>query len=101
MVANCFFDAHTVPFGNPNWYPWHRSFNWPPNCFLEWGMNNRPTLSGSLDPDDWTEFRRQAHRMLDDMFGYMENIRDYPVWQVIPDEVRERFRAALPIQPTS
>ena len=65
------------------------------------GMNNRPTLLGSLDPDDWTEFRRQAHRMLDDMIGYMENIRDYPVWQVIPDEVRERFRAALPIQPTS
>jgi glutamate/tyrosine decarboxylase-like PLP-dependent enzyme len=64
-------------------------------------MNNRPKLLGSLDPDNWTEFRRQAHRMLDDMFGYMENIRDYPVWQVIPDEVRERFRAALPIQPTS
>jgi aromatic-L-amino-acid decarboxylase len=64
-------------------------------------MKNRPTLVGSLDPDDWTDFRRQAHRMLDDMLGYMENIRDYPVWQVIPDEVRERFRTSLPIQPTS
>ena len=31
--------------------------------------------------------------MLDDMLGYMETIRDYPVWQVIPDEVRARFRA--------
>jgi aromatic-L-amino-acid/L-tryptophan decarboxylase len=64
-------------------------------------MNNRPKLLESLDPDDWTEFRGQAHRMLDDMLGYIENIRNYPVWQVIPDEVREHFRAALPIQPTS
>ena len=39
--------------------------------------------------------------MLDDMLGYMEKIREYPVWQAIPDELRERFRAPLPIQPTS
>jgi aromatic-L-amino-acid/L-tryptophan decarboxylase len=54
-------------------------------------MTSRPTLAGSLDPDDWTEFGRQAHRMLDDMLGYLERIREYPVSQVIPDEVRERF----------
>jgi aromatic-L-amino-acid/L-tryptophan decarboxylase len=64
-------------------------------------MSNRPTLAGSLDPDDWTGFRRQAHRMLDDMLGYMEKIREYPVWQQIPDEVRERFREAVPFQSTS
>ena len=38
--------------------------------------------------------------MLDDMLGYMETIREFPVWQVIPDEVRARFREALPAQPT-
>jgi aromatic-L-amino-acid/L-tryptophan decarboxylase len=64
-------------------------------------MSHRPALAASLDPDDWSEFRRQAHKMLDDMLGYMEKIREYPVWQAIPDEVRERFRSALPIQPTS
>ena len=38
--------------------------------------------------------------MLDDMLGYMENLREFPVWQVIPDEVRARFREDLPAQPT-
>jgi aromatic-L-amino-acid/L-tryptophan decarboxylase len=38
--------------------------------------------------------------MLDDMLGYMETMREFPVWQVIPDEVRARFREDLPAQPT-
>src|SRR5271170_7418825 len=56
--------------------------------------------SGSLDPEDWTGLRKQAHQMLDDMLGYMETIREFPVWQAIPEEVRARFREALPTQPT-
>jgi aromatic-L-amino-acid decarboxylase len=59
-----------------------------------------PVATGSLDPADWTVLRQQAHRMLDDMLGYMERIREFPVWQVIPDEVRARFRAAFPAHPT-
>ena len=54
----------------------------------------------TLDPVDWAGFREQAHHMLDDMLGYMETIRERPVWQVIPDEVRARFRQALPAEPT-
>jgi glutamate/tyrosine decarboxylase-like PLP-dependent enzyme len=54
----------------------------------------------SLDPVDWSAFREQAHRMLDDMLTYTETIRERPVWQPIPDEVRERFRSGLPSQPT-
>lgn len=38
--------------------------------------------------------------MLDDILDYVEHIRDRPVWQPIPDEVRGRFRAALPAAPT-
>ena len=38
--------------------------------------------------------------MLDDMLEYMETIREYPVWQAIPDEVRAHFREPLPAQPT-
>lgn len=34
--------------------------------------------------------------MLDDMVDYLEHIRERPVWQPIPDEVRGRFRAPLP-----
>ena len=54
----------------------------------------------SLDPTDWIAFREQAHRMLDDMLGYMEDIRERPVWQAIPDLVRHRFQSPLPSAPS-
>jgi aromatic-L-amino-acid/L-tryptophan decarboxylase len=55
---------------------------------------------GGLDPPDWQSVRAQGHRMLDDIFDYLEHIRERPVWQPIPDGVRASFRAALPAAPT-
>ena len=37
--------------------------------------------------------------MLDDILDYIENIRERPVWQPIPDAERARFRADLPAGP--
>ena len=51
----------------------------------------------TLDPADWEGFRRQAHRMLDDMVDYLERIRERPVWQPIPADVRDRFRSEMPL----
>jgi glutamate/tyrosine decarboxylase-like PLP-dependent enzyme len=34
--------------------------------------------------------------MLDDMLGYIEKIRERPVWQPIPAEVRARFHSSAP-----
>ena len=66
-------------------------------------MNNEdPTaeLPGAegwtLDPSDWPDFRALAHRMLDDILDYVENIRSRPVWQPIPEEARLRFHGDLP-----
>ena len=42
----------------------------------------------------------QAHRMLDDILDYVEHIRERPVWQPIPDEVRARFHGGLPTAPS-
>jgi glutamate/tyrosine decarboxylase-like PLP-dependent enzyme len=56
--------------------------------------------SQTLDPQDWDEIRAQGHRMLDDMIDYVAEIRERPVWRPIPDEVRARFRAELPRQPS-
>ena len=53
-----------------------------------------------LDPLDWKAFRLQAHEMLDDMVNYIENIRERPVWQPIPDAVRAQFRGGIPVLPT-
>jgi len=55
----------------------------------------------SLDPQDWAALRQQGHHMLDDMLDYLEQIRQRPVWQPIPDEVRAAFREPLPRQPVS
>jgi aromatic-L-amino-acid decarboxylase len=52
----------------------------------------------TLDPEDWSELRAQGQRMLEDMFDYLEHIRERPVWQPIPQEVRAGFREALPAQ---
>ena len=59
----------------------------------------RDSLCG-LDPADWQSVRAQGHRMLDDIFNYVQHIRERPVWQPIPDEVRAHFRAAAPTAPT-
>ncbi len=57
--------------------------------------------SQTLDPSnsrDWSDFRAQAHRMLDDMLGYIEKIRERPVWQPIPADVRAHFQSPAPRQ---
>jgi glutamate/tyrosine decarboxylase-like PLP-dependent enzyme len=56
--------------------------------------------SQTLDPQDWEPLRAQGHRMLDDMIDYIAGIRARPVWQPIPPQVREQFRAPLPQAPT-
>jgi len=48
-----------------------------------------------LDPKDWTSFRKQGHQMLDDMFDYLQNIRQRPVWQQAPEDVKHKFQSPL------
>ena len=49
-----------------------------------------------LDPADWSDFRKHAHAMLDDMITHIETIRERPVWRPAPASTRERFRQPLP-----
>ena len=49
-----------------------------------------------LDPNDWSIFRNDAHRILDDMIDYIEGIRGRAVWSKMPDELRNGFREPLP-----
>jgi glutamate/tyrosine decarboxylase-like PLP-dependent enzyme len=55
--------------------------------------------AGTLDPSDWPDFRSRAHRILDDILDYTEHIRERPVWQPIPQSVRDAFREPLPQEP--
>ncbi|HBK07870.1 MAG TPA: cytochrome D ubiquinol oxidase subunit I [Acetobacteraceae bacterium] len=53
----------------------------------------------SLDPADWSDLRVLGHRMIDDMFDHLQTLRDGPVWQKMPDPLRQELRQALPRQP--
>lgn len=50
----------------------------------------------SLDPQDWSEFRALAHRMLDESIDSIANVRARPVWQPIPDSARSTMKADVP-----
>lgn len=54
------------------------------------------TDGNSLDPKDWDDFRHQAHKMLDDMLDYSQNLRNQHVWQAMPPAVQNHLRALLP-----
>lgn len=58
-----------------------------------------PGQTASLDPESWDEVRSLGHRMLDDMIDYVAGIRDRPVWQPLPDELRAELRAPLADEP--
>jgi aromatic-L-amino-acid decarboxylase len=53
----------------------------------------------SLDPQDWEAMRALGHRMVDDMLSFLESIRQRPVWQPIPDEVKAQLQQPLPLEP--
>jgi glutamate/tyrosine decarboxylase-like PLP-dependent enzyme len=53
----------------------------------------------TLDPDDWEALRSLGHRMLDDMLDYLQTVRERPVWQPIPQEVKEHLKRPLPLLP--
>jgi aromatic-L-amino-acid/L-tryptophan decarboxylase len=53
-----------------------------------------------LDPKDWEAFRALSHAALDDAIDYLQSVRDRPVWQDVPAEVRERLTAPLPLEPS-
>jgi glutamate/tyrosine decarboxylase-like PLP-dependent enzyme len=55
----------------------------------------------SLDPKDWTEMRELAHRMVDDALDYVQDIRQRPVWEPVPEDVRKNLTAGANQSPTN
>jgi aromatic-L-amino-acid/L-tryptophan decarboxylase len=52
----------------------------------------------TLDPQDWDSLRELGHQMVDDMFAFLESVRERPAWQRVPDAVRERLSTPVPMQ---
>jgi glutamate/tyrosine decarboxylase-like PLP-dependent enzyme len=58
--------------------------------------NEKGRFEETLDPADWESMRKLGHRMVDDMLDYMETVRERPVWQHVPDEVKAHFSGNVP-----
>ncbi len=52
----------------------------------------------TLDPEDWEELRQFGHQMVDDMLDWLQTLRERPVWQPVPAEVKARFQQSLPLE---
>lgn len=54
----------------------------------------------TLDPQDWDAMRKLGHRMVEDAMNYLRTVRDRPVWQPIPQTVRDALKAPVPMKPS-
>lgn len=51
----------------------------------------------TLDPDDWEALRALGHQMVDDMLDYLRTVRERPVWQPIPQDVKDHLKQPAPL----
>lgn len=56
-------------------------------------------LDESLDPRDWEAFRQVAHSALDEAIDYLKDVRQRPVWQPVPEDVKGRLHEPFPVAP--
>lgn len=54
------------------------------------------TKRETIDPVNWSEFRDNAHRMLDEMIQYVKDSSDRKAWQPLPDQVKSNLDSSLP-----
>lgn len=52
--------------------------------------------NSSLDPEDWGSFRVSAHKMLDAAIDKMESNADGPVWNPVPEVMKQSLTADIP-----
>ncbi|HXW29519.1 MAG TPA: pyridoxal-dependent decarboxylase [Xanthobacteraceae bacterium] len=53
----------------------------------------------TLDPENWSEALALSHQIIKDAVTYLRDVRDRPVWQEMPADVRSRFSTPLPRGP--
>ena len=56
-------------------------------------------LEETLDPQDWAAAQSVAHAIVDDAVKHIANLRERPVWQEMPQAVRDYFGGPLPTDP--
>ena len=59
-------------------------------------MTDQSKHEQTLDPENWDEFQDLAHKVVDDLVGYLKTVGDRPVWTPLPEEAKELFAEPLP-----
>ena len=59
----------------------------------------KSTRTRGLDPVDWSQIRRDGHRMLEDMFDHLETLREQKLWRPPGREALASIRQELPRLP--
>ncbi len=54
----------------------------------------------TLDPQDWEQSKALMHKMVDEAYDYVENVRDRKIWQNMPEDVLSSFETELPRLPS-
>jgi aromatic-L-amino-acid/L-tryptophan decarboxylase len=62
---------------------------------IDGNVASEATLDPS-SPEEWSEFRGLAHRMLDDMLNHLAGLSQQPAWRPMPPDVRSSFQQPLP-----
>lgn len=63
--------------------------------------NNNTAGEIGLDPDNWDDFRKTGHQMIDDITDYLQNISNEPVWKAFPSESKSFLETDVPEDATS
>jgi glutamate/tyrosine decarboxylase-like PLP-dependent enzyme len=63
------------------------------------GTASSTAAEETLDPDDWADVQALSHQIVTDAIGYLRDVRDRPVWQDMPAEVKASLATPLPRSP--
>ncbi len=50
----------------------------------------------TLDPQNWGDYKTLAHKMIDDIFLFLQTLREEPVWRKPPEDVKDFLNTTLP-----
>lgn len=54
----------------------------------------------TLDPESWDDLRKLSRQIIDEAIDYTRDVRERPLWQDMPKEVRDVFSTPLPQNPS-
>lgn len=51
----------------------------------------------TLDPLNWDDYKALTHKMVDDIFKFLQTLREQPVWKKPPESVKDFLKTPLPL----